>query len=878
MDEVMGEFNLNKVSLITKPNLYPMIEGVETISIPFNILQKRKPYPMKRRMERSIKTYRADLVEVWDVAKRKMNVLLGRVREMKKMDYNNAATIDRIAKIPFRYKKQFVEIANKYDLNLGILDAIVLNNTLMVNARYDNKENLIEFNPDYLKQHGQIRIGDSGEWISETAKTLIHEFGHATYYNTLSEEERTTWQSLATFLQRKQLTGDMNQYIVGEKKRFDGSVMYSPYYTLKDESFVSVYARFNIREDFAECFLYFKVAPHTLERVNPKKSAFIQAKIEGRIEKGGEGSGRYPKGSGKEEQGSGDIKHPWREGERPKVMGNSFIIDSKGKIHNADSALSHIDYIRKHPDDFNVSIPKELKDTTDWTTEQLNKIKDDSTKAGNIHVSKLGDGLYVQASQFDDSTIDRVMTFMADSGFKPNNITYSSDNKSGLITLEEFAHGKFGKSFVSMEMEKTYKLPTFDFKKLKLEKDKVMEELKTSLKDTAVGPFKEGFVHGKNKGAYVLREEASQKISTKQRTEYIEPLLERNAGYIDGLIEDVSDEYDELLFRQDPYGNVEGMREWEDEMEFDQNISDVMDTQEHRLGHFAENGLLTASIAGLIFMTSEKRKPSDEEPEPDRPLKEEGETADEFQSRIDEWETAVRERQALSTLEIETEFAGGIWHTMEDEKVCDECNSLDGQWVSYDELASLYGMGAAGTFYPHPSIHPRCRCAYLFEPAPAPEQGELVEAMQRRAVSESRIEKNGQNAYAESGIVGVTVTETVPKPKRPEKVIACDYHGTIVKDNKIVPEMKAKLIDFKAQGFKIIIYSSGFNNNPGVVNGIEVLLRENDIPFDEVWQRNGKPDADLYIDDKSFNPNDKDIETLQITPEGKIKEDKIKEQ
>lgn len=133
-----------------------------------------------------------------------------------------------------------------------------------------------------------------------------------------------------------------------------------------------------------------------------------------------------------------------------------------------------------------------------------------------------------------------------------------------------------------------------------------------------------------------------------------------------------------------------------------------------------------------------------------------------------------------------------------------------------------------------------------------------------------RMLKNGQNAYADSGLAGLTVSSTQKPVKRPEKVVAVDFHGTISDKGKLIEPMKAKMNDLKRQGFKIIVYSAGFNNNPQAVQGIETFLQENQVPYDEVWQRTGKPDADCYIDDKSWNPTDKDIKDLGVTPEGKI--------
>lgn len=137
-----------------------------------------------------------------------------------------------------------------------------------------------------------------------------------------------------------------------------------------------------------------------------------------------------------------------------------------------------------------------------------------------------------------------------------------------------------------------------------------------------------------------------------------------------------------------------------------------------------------------------------------------------------------------------------------------------------------------------------------------------------------RIAKNGQNAYAESGDIGSTVRSTHPELDEEasataqsfqSKVIAVDFHGTI-RDHQgnVIEAMKQKLGEFKNAGYHIIVYTSGITRNPSIINGLNQWLKENQIPYDEVWQRQGKPDADIYIDDKAFNPLKEDIGDLEV--------------
>lgn len=279
IDEVKKQYDFRGGTILTTPNIFPMIKG---IVFP-DTLEKARYFPIKKKMDYHIESYERALSRIWDLAKKKMKAVKNRIKTVEKLDNNNLQTIERIAKIPIEYKKTLVAIADKYNLNLSLFDEIVVNPIILSNARFDSRKNLLELNPTYLDKHGMIRIGNF--IISEIEKTIIHECGHSFWYNSLSEEERRTWQGFSRFLHQKDLQGDMTQYIVGEKKRVDGTVIYSPYYTFIDDAFISIYARFNTKEDFAESFLYYKISPETLREKTPDKYSFIEDKMESKIAK-----------------------------------------------------------------------------------------------------------------------------------------------------------------------------------------------------------------------------------------------------------------------------------------------------------------------------------------------------------------------------------------------------------------------------------------------------------------------------------------------------------------------------------------------------------------------------------------------------------------
>ena len=103
-----------------------------------------------------------------------------------------------------------------------------------------------------------------------------------------------------------------------------------------------------------------------------------------------------------------------------------------------------------------------------------------------------------------------------------------------------------------------------------------------------------------------------------------------------------------------------------------------------------------------------------------------------------------------------------------------------------------------------------------------------------------------------------------------DKTVAVDYHGTIMINDKVNETMKAKLQEMRNEGYHIIVYTSGITDSPGSLIGIQAWLQQNEVPYDEIWQRQGKPDADIYIEDKAVRPSeiqDKTIDEIEALPE-----------
>lgn len=78
-------------------------------------------------------------------------------------------------------------------------------------------------------------------------------------------------------------------------------------------------------------------------------------------------------------------------------------------------------------------------------------------------------------------------------------------------------------------------------------------------------------------------------------------------------------------------------------------------------------------------------------------------------------------------------------------------------------------------------------------------------------------------------------------------VLAVDFDNTMFEGDKPLPGVKEAINILREKGHKIVIHSC--NNK----SWIERCLNNNDIRFDHICDNaNGKPLADLYVDDKGY--------------------------
>jgi hydroxymethylpyrimidine pyrophosphatase-like HAD family hydrolase len=78
-------------------------------------------------------------------------------------------------------------------------------------------------------------------------------------------------------------------------------------------------------------------------------------------------------------------------------------------------------------------------------------------------------------------------------------------------------------------------------------------------------------------------------------------------------------------------------------------------------------------------------------------------------------------------------------------------------------------------------------------------------------------------------------------------VLAIDFDHTLVDGDKLRPFAREAINILREKGHKIVIHSC---NN---WKWIEKVLDNSDVRYDHIWTGEGKPLADLYVDDKGYH-------------------------
>ena len=140
----------------------------------------------------------------------------------------------------------------------------------------------------------------------------------------------------------------------------------------------------------------------------------------------------------------------------------------------------------------------------------------------------------------------------------------------------------------------------------------------------------------------------------------IQRALEEQKKFLEGYMDDLHQEYKELIDSGIPSSGEDVETTYSSEKDAIAAVDDVSETSTHRLDMYA-----IAAIEGAMMLGTKEAA-------------------------------------------IEEDFDGGIWHTMHDGTVCDDCEELDGQWLSWDEFDATYQ---------ETQCNGNCRCGELFEPS-----------------------------------------------------------------------------------------------------------------------------------------------------------------
>lgn len=184
--------------------------------------------------------------------------------------------------LPEGVRKRFARAVSRYKMPLHLVTGFGLKEDSVAHAAYLINENKITIVPEYFIRMGVVKIGT--EWIDEFSKTVVHEFGHVVWHQILNEKQQLEYEQLAPkFMddeQRNQnlLTGHSeSEYTKGYTDTLSGKRVFGEYWSHKNDKFLSPYARMSIKEDFAEAFLYYNLAPDFLMGFDEKRYNFIKS-------------------------------------------------------------------------------------------------------------------------------------------------------------------------------------------------------------------------------------------------------------------------------------------------------------------------------------------------------------------------------------------------------------------------------------------------------------------------------------------------------------------------------------------------------------------------------------------------------------------------
>ena len=175
--------------------------------------------------------------------------------------------------LPSGVRRRFARATSRYNLPISIIDGFGLKHDSLAHAAYmiDNNEMLIV--PTYFTRMGIVKIGSV--FIDEFSKTVVHETGHSIWHQILNDEKRAEYVGIAPKFHEQPPPENPGDYRTGYTDTLTGKRVHGDEYTYKNDKFVSSYARMSVKEDFAESFLYYVIAPDFLMGFDKERYEFF---------------------------------------------------------------------------------------------------------------------------------------------------------------------------------------------------------------------------------------------------------------------------------------------------------------------------------------------------------------------------------------------------------------------------------------------------------------------------------------------------------------------------------------------------------------------------------------------------------------------------
>ena len=274
IDRAMNKYDTRYVSFLLTPDSYPNVIGIE-----FEDFTKiSNPYindNIDERVVQELISY--DLKKRWVMVDKRNLLYIPKPDKEGEVYRKYISALDTVNRksddFPAPIARRIARAAARFNLNVDIFNSFSVRHNSTAHSAYRFDIHDIGVVPEYFLRNGMMNVG--GVWLDEFTRTFVHEYGHSVWHRVLSPEDQKAYEDLAPRFTTEPETEEGTP-TKGKNYSLKGDVGYSDWFTYEEDTFVTTYARWNIKEDWSESFLYYKVAPRKLKELSRERYDFIK--------------------------------------------------------------------------------------------------------------------------------------------------------------------------------------------------------------------------------------------------------------------------------------------------------------------------------------------------------------------------------------------------------------------------------------------------------------------------------------------------------------------------------------------------------------------------------------------------------------------------